>query len=769
MSFHNKYPVPEEMKAFPNWVVWGKKNNRQNKFPYSPITGQLSSSIDPNTWAPYEVACAYAEANNFAGIGFTLSIHDPFAVIDLDDPKGDPNIIVAQEAIFKNFNSYAEISPSQRGLHIIIKGVTPKGRKRNKVEIYSSCRYITMTGNAYRNSPIVSCQEELSKLYMALGGTEKEAYVLDGFAEETISDEELWEIAANAANGDKFVDLWEGRWEEHYPLSEGPSEADFALIDIIAHYTDSKTQITRMFLDSELGKRPKAHRRDYLTWMLDKCFDNKLPPVDLMFMQTEIAEQISKFNIELENEKEEKPEEDTTYYFPPGLIGEIANFIYAQSFLPLKETALTGALALMSGIVGRAYNVSGTGLNLYYLLLAETGRGKEAMAKGMDSLFGAVCDVMPTIQDFRGPGEISSPQALIRHMDAGHTSFVSTVGEFGLFFKQMTMPNAPTNLVGLRRLLLDLYNKSGKGQMIKPTITADKAKNTKAILSPAISVLGESTPIKFYEALSEDMIAEGWLPRWLIIEYRGDRSEPNWHHSTVKPPQGLVDKIASLCCNVATINSQNNVIDIGFTAEGNKAQLAYYYFCHNQINSSTASVRTELWNRAHFKVLKLSALVAVGINPYDPIICENCVNWAIRIVNKDCKNIIKRFEIGDVGGDADESQQIVKMTEYITEFVSKPFNSFTKTIRSLSKIGLYHSEKIVPYSYLHKRAVQVKTFKEDKLGATGAIKKTIKSLIETDDIALLPAAERKRLFDSTSPCYIIKNFGLFTDATRKGI
>lgn len=784
MSLLIQYPVPEEMKKFPNWVVWGLGGNSLNKFPYNPATGELASSIDPNTWATYEQACAYATKYAFKGIGFVLSQYDPYTIIDLDDPKGNVEIIQQQEAIFRNFYSYAEISPSGKGLHIILKGTLPgRGRRRNNIEIYSQQRFMTMTGNVYRNVDINCCQEEINRLYYNLGGTIKETHIMEERGEEYYDDETLYNIAANAANGKKFVDLWEGRWHEYYPHSvhptdpeKGASEADYALIDILAYYTDSKPQIIRMFHASALGKRKKAHRQDYLTWMLDCCFDQKLPTVDLSYLIQDITKQIAETNLEIENpkialkkEKEDmKLRKPSVYEFPPGLVGEIAKFFYAMADRPVKEIALGAALGLMSGIVGRAYNVSNTGLNQYYLILAKTGRGKDIVSKGIYALMNEVKKLSPPADDFLGPGQIASPEALIKHLDGGTNSFVSIMGEFAFVLKQMTMANAPAHILGLRRMLLQIYSMSGKGLSIRPVIYSDKTKNTKSVPSPAISIVGESTPEKFYEILNESLISEGWLPRWVIIEYKGDRVKMNYRHTEATPSYELVSNLASLCANALTLNSTNSVIDVNFTEEGNAIQVKYNEFCDDQINNATAPIRAELWNRAHLKVLKLAAIVAVGINPISPVICHNCMNWAINLVNADCKNILRRFDAGEIGGTADEVQQINKMLEVIVEFLTLPYMKFSKSIQLINKFGIYHAEKIIPYSYLQKRLVGMNVFKEDRLGATGAIKKVIKTLIEMDEIEMLPVPDRRRKFDSLSACYVVKNQALYQDGKRRG-
>lgn len=212
------------------------------------------------------------------------------------------------------------------------------------------------------------------------------------------------------------------------------------------------------------------------------------------------------------------------YTLPPGFLGDLAQFILDAAPRPVPEIALAGAIGLMAGIVGRSYNVSNppTGLNQYVLVLAPTGTGKEAIASGYSALMKSIRSAVPASVDFIGPGEMASHQAVIKYMAGGPTSFVSLVGEFGIYLQQMVGPKAPPHLTGLRRFLLDAFGKSGAYGEIRPSIYSDKDKNTVAIQSPALSIVGESTPEKFYEGLHEGLISEGLLPRFTMIEYHAN-------------------------------------------------------------------------------------------------------------------------------------------------------------------------------------------------------------------------------------------------------
>jgi hypothetical protein len=102
--------------------------------------------------------------------------------------------------------------------------------------------------------------------------------------QEPSSDEDICKQAAAAKNGFLFTDLFAGRFDQYYHTQ---SEADQSLMNLICDYTDSKVQAARIFHQSELGKRDKADRDDYLNsptyGLITKAWDTKLPPVDLRF------------------------------------------------------------------------------------------------------------------------------------------------------------------------------------------------------------------------------------------------------------------------------------------------------------------------------------------------------------------------------------------------------------------------------------------------------------------------------------------------------
>jgi len=759
MSFQN---IPIELQKLKQWVVWRYEDigaKKPTKVPYQ-VNGQMASVTDATTWTTFEEVVRAAP--NFSGIGFVFSDGDMYSFIDLDDTEGDTSAYDRQIKIYREFDSYSEISPSGRGLHIIVKGTVPSGRRRNYIEIYSSQRYATFTGNVYNDKPIKECQSKLTQLWEQMGSGGVATNIYKGDDKEKFNDKEIIEQANSASNGDKFRSLFSGDWQSLYPSQ---SEADFAIIDIIAFYTQNRNQIIRIFRSSKLGSRDKARRGDYLTWMINRSFDRMLPPIDFdgfkIALDAKIAEQ-NQLKLPLPHVVQEPKNGaiPSMVVLPRGLLGEIASFIYAAAPRPVPEIALAASIGLMAGITGRAYNISGTGLNQYVLLLGMTGVGKEAAASGIDRLMNAIRLSVPTSNGFIGPSEIASGQALVKHLNRTSQCFVSILGEFGLRLETMSSPTANAAEKTLKRVLLDLYNKSGHGQVFRPSIFADADKNINVTEAPAFSILGESTPERFYGALNEDMISEGLLPRFLLIEYNGSRPALSEHHLQVQPSMMLIERFASLVANVEQIMHSKRVINVQQSPEALTITAGFDKYADAQINSTHKEVIRQLWNRAHIKILKLSALIAVGINMSDPIILPEYVKWAMDIVQNDIRALSKKFEEGLIGTNTFEIKQQAELIRVMREYLTKDYDG-VKMYMQGKGMNLLFNNKVIAYAYLSKRLMGVACFKNDRTGATVALKRSIQVLLDSDRVREMDKKQIAEKYGTSQRAFIVSDMSIF--------
>lgn len=733
--------IPAELRQYNQWILWkyeDKGKEKPDKVPYT-IEGKLASVSDPSTWATFDQCLHNVGIGD--GIGFVLTTRDPFCCIDLDYTQ-DPTLIEVQKHFVNVLDCYSELSPSGKGLHLWCKAALQRGRRRGPFEIYSQNRFMTMTGRVYENKSIPYCQLKVEALLSEIGlcaNEEKTVVKID--MPETMTDLAVWEMASNASNGVKFQSLWNGDYTTYHFGDQ--SRADFALIDILAFYTKNRNQIRRMFRQSGLGKRDKAKRDDYVENMIERSFDNQIPEMNFDGLRKRL-----KPYSQIIDKPEEKYEGSGPLSMPPGLLGEIAHFIYQQSYKPVAEMSIVGALGFMAGLCGRAYNISNTGLNLYLLLLARTGRGKEEIARGISKLVASMQLITPTIQDFGGPGDLASGQALLRVLTTHKTgSMLSIFGEFGIRLKAMCKAGALSSELMLQKVLLDLYNKSGATDRLMPTAYSDAERNTQIIHSPAFSMIGESTPDWFYDNVDESMISSGLLPRFCIVEYLGQRPPSNTYGQYVKPEPQMIERIAILVSVVQGLLQATQRCEVQMDEDGKRLSKALDERADDQINSSDGTMTAELWNRAHLKTLRVAGLLAVGKNPYAPVVDQECWMWAERFVLDSIESLSRRFREGEISSNQEEVQlQIVKriLASYLVE---KP--------RSRVITDKLFTNAVIPYKYISQSLTQHRAFNQDRAGSAYAIRRNVQQLIDEGILSQVSPLQVSSVFETSGKLYSI--------------
>jgi hypothetical protein len=775
--YHN---IPDELKGYPNWIVWrlvDRPNQKPTKVPLQARNGFPADVTNPSHWCSYDEAVAAAP--NATGIGFVFADNCPYTGIDLDDTHGDKEAYERQLSIFRLFNSYSELSPSGSGVHIIVLGKTPTGRRRSDVEVYPNGRFFTMTGNVINNVPIADRQDLLLTLYEEMGG---DVQIYDNYEDqaETEDDDVIIARALDAANGDKFQKLLAGDWQGLYPSQ---SEADMAFVDIVGFYCKNNEQIRRIFRASALGQTPKdnyEHRGDrhaYVNYMIRKCRDRELPPIDVDGLKIMFEKMRDKAGAELsggsapaangaassvkgnastaEGNHLSHDASSNATAFPPGLIGEVAEFILAAAPRPVPHIALTAAIGFLAGICGRAYNISGTGLNQYIIQVAKTGRGKEAVASGISKLIEAMGSNVIAIRDFVGPTEIQSSPGLLKWL-AEKPCCYSIVGEFGLKLREMSNPNANAHTSGLLRTYLDLYNKSGRGNIVGALAYSDKQNNTPVIHSPGFTLIGETTPSRLYDNVNEAMIADGLLPRFMVRQYDGPRTQFNEHHKEVYPSIPLIGKLNELASYCLGLMHNNQVLEVPIDSNAKAILNNFNTFCDAQINNEDqGEVAHELWNRAHIKALKLAALYAVGWNYVNPIITEPMAIVATNEIAEQTWQLKNRFDKGEVGSAvmSSEAKQIGEVIKIISTCFGSPYEKYS----SYGDTMAMWKDNVISYSHISRRLIASSIFRNDRIGATAAIKRTIQTLLDTEELKEMPKVQMQTKYGRAPRSFVVAN------------
>ena len=143
--------IPQSLKSMANWCAWKleQRNGRMTKVPYQ-TNGKRASSTDRNTWTTFDaVSELLSKDNRYNGHGFMLS--DGVIFVDVDHCIDNGAIDKRGADVLSAFpQSFAEISQSGHGLHILTRGMIPRSFHNQKlgVEMYGHSRFCALTGQA---------------------------------------------------------------------------------------------------------------------------------------------------------------------------------------------------------------------------------------------------------------------------------------------------------------------------------------------------------------------------------------------------------------------------------------------------------------------------------------------------------------------------------------------------------------------------------------------------------------------------------------------
>jgi len=414
---------------------------------------------------------------------------------------------------------------------------------------------------------------------------------------------------------------------------------------------------------------------------------------------------------------------------PPGFIGELAQFIYQQAPRPVPEVAIVGALGLMAGIAGRTWHVPGSGLNLYVVLVARSAIGKEAMHGGIAKLISAAAEQCPVAGNFVDFSDFVSGPALVKACLA-NPCFVNAAGEIGHKFLEMAV-NKDSSMRSLRKTVTTLYSKSGPDDVAGGMTYSNQESNVASTKGVAFSLIGETTPGTFYQSITDEMMADGFMSRFCVIEYTGDRPAKN-SLPAQRPPQPLVDQLARLITHAHSAMTTNRFQEVAF-GDGAREQLdSFDRECDAAIHEAGDDEgQRQLWNRAHLKALRVAALLAVGDNPFKPVVTEGQADWAITLVRHGISAFERRIRSGDVGEGTDGGRE-QRILELCREFILLPAEkipSYLKNGAAMQQVG------IVPYKYLQRRTQRISAFEKHKAGHTPALNMAIKTAMTNGNLA----------------------------------
>ena len=137
------------------WRAEQRGPGKPTKVPYQVRAPRSkASSTDPSTWASFEDAVDAYSTLSVDGIGVVLTAG--LTCIDLDRViNASGRLDTRAETIVERCDSWTEVSPSGTGLHVFVRGAVSEALKGEQIEVYSTARYIAITGHRWPGTPNV--------------------------------------------------------------------------------------------------------------------------------------------------------------------------------------------------------------------------------------------------------------------------------------------------------------------------------------------------------------------------------------------------------------------------------------------------------------------------------------------------------------------------------------------------------------------------------------------------------------------------------------
>lgn len=297
MNMHRCHPalnleaIPDELRRLDDWVVWVYRPqlDRIAKMPLQPATLRAARVTDPATWGTFDQASqAYLEGH-VDGIGIVLADGAGLVAVDIDDCV-DPatgELSPFAEATVRHLHTYAEFSPSGTGVHLLAFGAKPDGACRSSkgVEMYSTARYVTVTGWRLPGAPPgprhrTAAIAEFHAQHFSPRPPARN--FLDTFNAPIVPPEDVHELLERmfrSRHGDRIRALFEGDTSAY---QGDHSRADLALVARLGHWTNyDRDLMDRLFRMSALyrpekwDRRHSADGRTYGQLTIDKACQNR--------------------------------------------------------------------------------------------------------------------------------------------------------------------------------------------------------------------------------------------------------------------------------------------------------------------------------------------------------------------------------------------------------------------------------------------------------------------------------------------------------------
>lgn len=426
---------------------------------------------------------------------------------------------------------------------------------------------------------------------------------------------------------------------------------------------------------------------------------------------------------------------------------------------PNPTTALVGTLGAIAHLTQRTFFVEGKiGLSLYIMLLAGTSDSKDSLSEIMTCTNNVLRFAKP---DGVFLNHCKTYLGALSHGTALHPSLwqnprATLVSREGAWLFGGREKRTDANLVAVKDELLKLRTLTSFGSEL-PQKVYTKGDPIPPIQTPSVSVITETQPHRFYDAIIVDDYETGDLGRWLILNaWRAQRGafNTNMLHSYSLETQQAIVAVASRALHANhTFDQSPSIINITYAdAEAYHHKVAYQAVV-DKLDAGRDLIKQSILGRSSYNVQAIAGNLAAFENPFNPKITTAMFDLALEIVSTDRVDLIDKIKSGETGKGDKRCMEAVK--NWIV-------NSF-QNARHRSLTTKMVKEFVIPLWWFNNKAGQNSAFTNHPLGQTEGLRRTLVTLCHMGALRYILATDAKASYGCESECYQVVDLAVLKD------
>lgn len=333
-------------------------------------------------------------------------------------------------------------------------------------------------------------------------------------------------------------------------------------------------------------------------------------------------------------------------------MGDFVRYICEMGFYPQPEMALAAALAAFGTAGGRRYRTQQNSYsNIYTIGLLDSGAGKDAPLQAAKQLL-----YQAGLHKHLGGSAVASGAAIVTALTHNPTTLF-VLDEIGFLFEAAKSGKQQAgHMLDLTSKITEFYHQPGlwAGKAHADT----KEKPTTAIYAPCLSILGMSTPVRFWGAFNSMNAGDGSLARFVVFESKNQFPMPQLPEARDVP-----DHIVDVAKRMADMQPQEQAQRSGnldtmpypkiVPFEGKAGDFVMDLMMRERElkigdeNTGLNAINSRITQNA----TKVAIIRAACENPESPVISRDCIEWGWQLAQNSANTIKAR--IGDSISDND--------------------------------------------------------------------------------------------------------------------